>query len=72
MSTLQVELPLDLTADEAKELLAIKLYEVGKLSLGQAAHLAGFSKRAFIEVLGRQGVPVLDYPPEDLRDEAEA
>ena len=71
MSTteLKVELPSNLSSDEAKLLLAIKLYEVGKASLGQAAKLAGFSKRAFIEVLGRYQVPVFNYDPEELRQE---
>lgn len=49
--------------------LAIKLYEVGKLSLGQAAKLAEFSKRAFIEMLGHYKVSVFNYSPEELRSE---
>lgn len=71
MSTaeLTVHLPPPLTAEEAKLLLAIKLFEVGKLSLGQAAKLAGFSKRAFLEMLALHQVPVFDYPPEELREE---
>lgn len=71
MSTTEliVELPSNLSSDEAKLLLAIKLYEVGKATLGQAAKLAGFSKRAFIEVLGRYQVPVFNYDPEELRQE---
>ena len=61
MSTgeLRVTLPFSLSEDEAKLLLAVKLYEVGKISLGQAAKLAGFSKRAFMEVLGRVSRPSL-------------
>jgi len=71
MSTteLKVELPSNLSSDEAKLLLAVKLYEVGKASLGQAAKLAGFSKRAFIEVLGHYHVPVFNYDAEELRQE---
>ena len=68
---LRVELPEAMTADEAKVLLAVKLFEVGKASLGQAAKLAGFSKRAFMEVLGRHGAPVFDYSAEELREEIE-
>jgi predicted HTH domain antitoxin len=73
MSTgeLRVTLPFSLSEDEARLLLAVKLYEVSKISLGQAAKLAGFSKRAFMEVLGRYHVPVLDYAPEELQDEIE-
>lgn len=66
---LNVSLPINLSADEAKVLLAVRLYEVGKVTLGQAAKIAGFSKRAFMEVLGRYGVPVFNYSPEELRRE---
>jgi predicted HTH domain antitoxin len=71
MSTteLKVDLPSNLSGDEAKLLLAVKLYEVGKASLGQAAKLAGLSKRAFVEVLGLYKVPVFNYSPEELRQE---
>ncbi len=71
MSTgeLRVTLPFSLSEDEAKLLLAVKLYEVGKVSLGQAAKLAGFSKRAFMEVLGRYHVPLFDYSLDELRQE---
>ncbi len=69
MSEFRITLPGSLSEDEAKLLLAIKLYEVGKVSLGQAAKLAGFSKRAFMEVLGSHQVPVFNYSPEELREE---
>jgi len=69
---LRVTLPFNLSEDEAKLLLAIKLYEVGKVSLGQAAKLAGFSKRAFMDVLGRHHVPLFDYPPDELRQEIDS
>ncbi len=52
-TTLEIELPDTTTKDEAKLLLALKMYEVGKISLGQAAKMAGFSKRAFLEILDR-------------------
>jgi predicted HTH domain antitoxin len=71
MKTLQIELPLEISEDEVRLLLAIKLYELGRLSLGQAAKLAGYSKRTFIELLGKHGVPVVSYPPEELREEVE-
>lgn len=46
MKTLTINLPdkFDLTPEETMTLLAVKLYESGKLSLGQAAELAGYSK----------------------------
>lgn len=48
---LKLELPSNLTKDEVLTLLAVKLYETGRVSLGQAAKLAGYSKHAFIEIL---------------------
>jgi len=46
--------------------LASKLYEEGKLSLGQAAELIGLSKRTFAELLGKYNVSMFNYPPSDL------
>lgn len=68
-TTLEIELPDSTTKDEAKLLLALKMYEVGKISLGQSAKMAGFSKRAFLEILDRYKVPVFNYSAEDLREE---
>lgn len=66
---LRVELPSGLSLEEAKILLAIKLYETGKVSLGQAARTACQSKRDFMELLGQQQVPIFSYSPEELREE---
>ncbi|MCS7300532.1 MAG: UPF0175 family protein [Fimbriimonadales bacterium] len=69
MSILQVELPPTVSEDEARLLLAIKLYEAGRVSLGKAAELAGYSKRAFMELLSRQKISVVNYSPEELEQE---
>jgi len=68
MKILTVKIPSTVELDESELLLilASKLYEKGKLSLGQAAELAGFSKRAFAEILGRYGVSVFNYSADDL------
>lgn len=49
--TLKLELPVNLSTDEVRLLLAIKLSESDKVSLGQASKMAGFSKRSFLEGL---------------------
>lgn len=46
--------------------LASKMYEDKILSSGQAALLAGLSKRAFIEIMGKYGVSVFSDSSEDL------
>ena len=66
---LRVTLPESLSEDEARTLLAIKLYETGRVSLGQAARMAGFSKRAFMEVLGHHRIPVFNQTAEELRQD---
>jgi len=49
--TLTIPDHLDLGEIETKRFLAAKMYESGRLSLGQAAELAGLSKVAFAEIL---------------------
>ena len=69
---LRIELPPSLSEAEARLLFAVKLFEMGKVSLGQAAKIAEFSKRTFMEILGRHNVPLLNYDPEDLRGELDS
>ena len=70
-NTLTVELPFDLDPEEARLLLSIKLFEEGKVSLGYAAEMARYTKRTFIELLGKRGIPVINYSLEDLEREVE-
>ncbi len=73
MQTLQIQLPdsIHIDAQEIQLLLASRLYEKGLLSVGQAAQMAGFSKRAFMELLGHYQVSVLNYPAEDITEDFE-
>ena len=73
MMTLSLNLPKTVTLDERELvlILATKLYERGTLSLGQAAELAGLSKRGFMEILGVYGVSVFNYSADDLERDAE-
>lgn len=68
MKTVTLNIPdsLDLDDREAAMLLATKLYEQGKLSLGQAAELTGYSKRTFMELLSRYNVPIFNYDAGEL------
>ena len=58
---LKIQLPPEVQNEEAKLLLMIKLFETGKLSLGKAAKFSGYSKQAFMEILGKYDIPVFDY-----------
>jgi len=42
------------------------LYEQGKLSLGQAAEVAGLSKSTFAELLGSYGISIFNFPTKNL------
>jgi len=54
-------------AQEARMAMAVKLYEMKRLSSGMAATLAGVSRVAFLGELHRYGVPVIDLSEEELR-----
>jgi predicted HTH domain antitoxin len=68
VKTLTLNIPdnLDLDSREVAMLVATRLYEQGKLSLGQAAELVGLSKRSFAELLSTYNVSIFNYPPSDL------
>lgn len=50
-------------------IVASKLYEDGVLSSGQAAKIAGLTKRTFIELLGKYGVSVFSASLSDLESD---
>ncbi|MDR2135206.1 MAG: UPF0175 family protein [Treponema sp.] len=54
---------------DIKMLLAAKLYEERKLALGYCAELAGLSKRAFVEILGKYGVSVFSQTADELKSD---
>ena len=68
MQTIQIALPecIRINPREIQLILAAKLYEQGTLSIGQAAAVAGYSKRMFMEALGDYGVSVFNDAPTDL------
>ncbi len=68
----RIPLPPNVSGDEVRTSAAVKLFEVGRISLGQAAALAGNTVRAFVDVLARYGVPVINYPAEDLEQEIQS
>lgn len=71
MRKLTITLPatVDLNDKEAKMAMASKLYELGKLSLGQAANLVGYSKATFMELLADYGVSYFNQDPEELDED---
>jgi predicted HTH domain antitoxin len=54
---------------DLRVLLAIKLFELKRVSVGQAADIAGMGKVAFLDELGRAAVPVIDFGDDQLEHE---
>lgn len=69
MAKLEMDLPQMVSEEEARLLLTIKLFDLRRVSLGKAAEMAGYSVRAFAELLGHYGVPIYRYDPDDLDTE---
>jgi predicted HTH domain antitoxin len=79
MSAVQLDIPeetlISLKTDaesfarDLKLLAAIKLFELGKLSSGRAAQLAGVSRIEFLMMLGRYGVSPFQMTEEEFRQD---
>jgi len=52
-------------------LAAVKLYQMGKLSSGRAAQLAGVTRVNFLQSLSKYGVPIFDLTHEELKSDFE-
>jgi predicted HTH domain antitoxin len=66
MKTISVNIPEEMSEMEMKIFLAGNLYEKKKLTLGQAAEVAGLTKRTFIEIMGKYGFSIFGDSTEDL------
>ncbi|MBA4185964.1 MAG: UPF0175 family protein [Acidobacteria bacterium] len=68
MKTLTINIADTVEADERElaMIVATRLYEQGRLSLGQAAEVAGLTKRTFAELLGSYNVSIFNFPASDL------
>ncbi|MFB2980465.1 UPF0175 family protein [Microseira sp. BLCC-F43] len=76
MSTVQLEIPEEVLislketpetiARELQILAAVKLFELGKLSSGRAAQLAGMSRVQFLLLLGQYQVSPFSLTTEEL------
>ncbi len=76
MKTIQLALPEVLLLDplqtlagverRSQFLLALKYFELGELSSGQAARMCGLGRPAFLLEAGRLGVAVAELSPEEF------
>ena len=70
-ATLDITLPssVHLTEGELKMILAAKLFDLGELSSGQAAKMAGITRREFLESVGKYGVSIFQYDADELEED---
>lgn len=76
MHTIQIDLPdevlfsLKETPEGVSRVIrmaaAAKLYELGKLSSGRAAELAGIPRISFLQALAQYGVSIFDFTEEEI------
>ena len=64
-----LQVPAEHASAEMRMLLAVKLYELGRLSTGAAAEFAGVPKPVFLQRLGDYGVVTFDLTEEELDEE---
>jgi predicted HTH domain antitoxin len=79
MRVVEIPYPDDLPASMGKSpesferqirfLVAAKIYELGQISSGRAAELAGMNRVEFLEELGRYRIPVINYSLSELEQE---
>ena len=55
--------------ERSRFLLALKYFELGELTSGQAAQVCGMGKVAFLAEAARSGVPAVDLTGSELDDE---
>lgn len=56
-------------AREMRIAAAVKWYEMGTISQGKAAEIAGLNRAEFLNVLSRYQVSPFQYTPEELAEE---
>jgi predicted HTH domain antitoxin len=54
---------------DAKFFVAVKLFELGRISSGRAAEICGLPRVEFLLLAGRSGVPVADLDADELNRE---
>jgi predicted HTH domain antitoxin len=59
-------------ARQIKLYAALRMFQSKELSAGAAAELAGIDRVAFAAECQKHGIPLADYPSEDLRAELAA
>lgn len=72
MNQVTIELPDDIQPLDAKLELAFALYRKGRVTQGQAADIAGYTRRTFIELMMKHGEALSNITLEDFEKEMAA
>jgi len=54
---------------ELRFLLALKMFELRRLSVGKAAQLCGMQKLNFMDEMGRMRIPLINLDDDQIREE---
>lgn len=67
---ISIDLPqLNISEEQIKFLLAVKLLEDGYISLGKAAEIVGYTEKTFAEILLNKGISPIRYEDINLEEE---
>ena len=79
MKTLEVDIPdiafstmrMDLKemAGEMRNAAVVKWYELGRISQGRGAEIAGVSRSGFVDLLSKYGVSPFQYTDQEIENE---
>ena len=56
---------------ELQKMLAIRLFEVGVVTTGQAAEMCGMNRVDFMFELSSKGIPIVDWTEKEIQSELE-
>jgi predicted HTH domain antitoxin len=70
--TLSLPATVQVTEQQAREVLVLKLVDEGVLSQSDAAEALGISRAEVIELMGQHSIPVMRYGPGDFEQESKA
>ena len=59
----------DLIEREIAEVVALHLYSQGQITSGNAANIIGISRVEFLQLAGKEKIPMFEYSEEELANE---